>query len=340
MNAMKICDYCGSMSADDNAKTCSACGGTFQITKIPEAKQDVLLPISGLSPRKIPKRWLGLAVIVLAALVLVISLLTHRTAKTEANDHQSLSGQPSGVSERAMILELKEQVNAAHDNESVLRIAKRNWEYFSKDETLTQAYDAAALGYQKEILDEAREEYKKSGYASALSTVNKGLSLLPDDPSLKYYYELYMSCTPKSFGDLTVLDDNSFYNGNYSVTDPFGEVHTGNTSRFIMDYFTEKASVDIVLNAKYSTLDFSYFVDKYKAQLCIYTDDIPVFDSGVFEKTNGTNTVSISVENTRVLRIETISHSEISVVGDLDTSNVYIVDTKLERKLTDAELMP
>ena len=322
------------------SRVCQACGGTFSIVERPEELKTPLLTHT--SPNRRGHRGFvmgGVAVILLFLSVLLIPG-KNKPAGITASGHR-----PASVSESDAVQELQEKVAgymAKDDYESVVRLASHNQELFQNDADLSADYEASTAEFRKSIIVGAKAVYQNSGSAAdALAIINHGLAVLSQDEKLLKYFDLYSSCSEKDISALTILDEHGgVYTGTAStITDPFGQEHTGAFLRLCMTYFDNVCSVEYVLNGQYSGFEADYFIKKYDGQLKIYTDGVVAFDSAVFDKSSGIRHVSVPLDNVRILRVEAISCSTISVFGDIDTSDLYLVDTALtHRKLTDAEL--
>lgn len=334
---MKRCEYCGSMNSEES-RVCTACGAPFSLIATPKDPQTLSSTPSQLDGRS-KRRFLmgGVAVLLVLLVVLLI------TGKQKSANVTAVGTRPASASESDTVRELHEKsagYMAKGDYESVLRLASQNRGLFQNNADLCADYEASAVEFRKSIIAEAKSVYQNSTSATdALAVINRGLAVLSQDNKLLKYYDLFTSCAKTDLSSLTVLNENSVYMGTASITDPFGQEHTGAFLRLCMTYFDTICACEYVLNGQYSEFEANYFIKKYDAQLKIYVDGVSVFDSGIIDKSSGTMHVSVPLENVRILRVEAVSCSTISVFGDIDTSDLYLVDTALtHRKLTDAEL--
>ena len=79
---------------------------------------------------------------------------------------------------------LREKANSYMENgdyEAIITLITTNVDNINSDPEIKSLYDSAASSYRDQVIANAEKEFSNNGYQSAVSVINKGLSVLPGD---------------------------------------------------------------------------------------------------------------------------------------------------------------
>lgn len=232
---------------------------------------------------------------------------------------------------KAQALILIKDFESKKDYESAIKYIRSNLDSLNNDAELKAELSRFEGLYRDKIIKDAETAYKKDGYASALSIINKGLNLMPDDSKLLSEKSAYEDCAPV---DLTTLDYYTF-EGNYyysygfdfydSVTDVFG-----NTYSNAFFGLHGGGSQTYALDKKYNELTATIFVPE-KSKGAVGEGSIIIYGDGkvLYRKSNISSSsrpfnIKVDISGITDLKIEMTARNGMNPC----MCNVYLQKTR------------
>ena len=293
---MKTCGYCG-RTYDDSQPRCPSCGSTLlkhsHGTDSAAADYDRIKKEIEDKRKSRSKILIGVAAaVVLVLVIIVVSTVAHVNNPQRGVDSNAKGIYESALSDynagnydaalsalnsidsswsdykkaselrqKAVLGMLNEKASgymATGDYEAIIQLVNSNLDNVNGDAEIKRTYVSAVSSYRDQITTEAEQAYQSSGYAQALSIVNRGLSVLNGDAVLLALRSQYEAMAPVSLTSLTRFLSESHGSVGVTAADKLGNSYD---DCIIYDYGYSEDRGDIyVLNYAYSSFRGTIFV--------------------------------------------------------------------------------
>lgn len=260
---MKTCGYCG-RTYDDSQPRCPSCGSTLlkhsHGTDSAAADYDRIKKEIENKRKSRSKILIGIgAAVVLVLVIIIVSTVAHVNNPQRGIDSNAKGIYESALSDynagnydaalsalnsidtswsdynkaislrqKAVSGMLREKANsymANGDYEAIITLITTNVDNINSDSEIKSLYDSAASSYRDQVIANAEKEFSNNGYQSAVSVINKGLSVLPGDYMLENEKTRYSSFTPIDLTTLTPYIQQSRMGTKSGMTDTMGNTY-------------------------------------------------------------------------------------------------------------------
>lgn len=198
--------------------------------------------------------------------------------------------------------QLLESVNTSIEVESYVEAIKTinsSSASLKNDREIVEKYNLCVISYKRQLFANAENAFNSSGYNDAVSILQAGLDILPDDPDITEKISSYKEHEPVSIYTLKMRGDTS-----HSMTeDSHGENHS--------DALTLTSITEFETKGEYKKLSFKVSPEKYfstynkcGSYVKVYADDKLVYTSDLITYKTYEFEVNVDILNANYVRID------------------------------------